>query len=79
MIEVFRQHLLVAWSRAARSLDANRRRFSTFTARAVGAAITVPFLATPARAVVRARVAARHTLGYQKAEHIRRGRGSARL
>ena len=63
MIEAFRQYLSAAWSRAARSFDVNRRRSSTFGAGAVGAAIAVPVLATPARLGAPAPVAHPQTSG----------------
>ena len=72
MIEAFRQYLSAAWSRAARSFDVNRRRSSTFGAGAVGAAIAVPVLATPARVGARAPVAPRPTRGYRDTEQTRR-------
>jgi hypothetical protein len=79
MIEAFRHHLSRALSRAARSLDANRRRFLTFGASAASAAIAVPVLATPARIVVRPPVATRQMLGYRETEHVRHYYATARL
>jgi len=70
MMEAFRRHLSEAWSRAARSLAANRRRYSRFDAGAVGAAIGVPVVATRARVVVRAPVATR-TIRYRDMEQMR--------
>lgn len=60
MIEAFRQHLSVAWSRAVRSLHANRGLLLMF-GKDVRAAIAMPVLPTPARVVVRAPVATRQT------------------
>ena len=80
MIEAFRQHLSAAWSCAARSLDATRRRFLTFGAGAIGcAAIAAPVRATPARVVARAPVATRQTLGYRETEQTRRHCATTRL
>ncbi|HEX6792536.1 MAG TPA: formate dehydrogenase [Casimicrobiaceae bacterium] len=79
MIETFRQYLSTAWSHAARALDANRRRFMTFSAGAVGAVVAVPVFATPARVVARAPAATRQTLGYRETDHIRHYYRSARL
>jgi len=73
MIKGFRQHLSAAWSCAARSLDVNRRRSSTFGAGAVGAAIVVPVLVPPARVVDHAPV------GYRETEHMRRYCATTRL
>ncbi len=79
MIEAFRQYSSTAWSHVARSLDANRRRFMTFGAGAVGALIAVPVLATPARVVARAPAATRQTLGYRETDHVRHYYRSTRL
>ena len=79
MIEAFHHHLSAALSRAARSLDANRRHFVTFGAGAVGAAIAMPVLAAPARVVVRPPVAARQMMGYRETEHVRHYYATARL
>lgn len=79
MIHAFRQYLSVAWSCAARSLDASRRRFLTFSAGAAGAVIAVPVLASPARVVARAPVATRQTLRYRETDHIRHYYQSTRL
>ena len=79
MIEAFRQHLSAAWSRAARSLDARRRRLLTFGTGAVGTAIAQPFRTPPALVVARTPVATRQTLGYRTTERIRRPCGTPRL
>jgi hypothetical protein len=79
MIKAFRQHLSAARSCAARSFDANRRRYLAFDAGAVGAVIAVPVLATPARVVARAPVAPRQLRGYRETEHMRRYYATTRL
>ena len=79
MSKAFRQRLSVAWSYAARSFDANRRRHLTFDAGAVGAVIAVPVLATPARVVASAPVAPRQLSGYRETEHMRRYYATTRL
>ena len=79
MIEAFRQYLSTAWSCVARSLDANRRRFLTFSSGAVGALVAAPILATPPRVVARAPATARRALGYRETEHIRHYYRSTRL
>ena len=79
MIEAFSRHLSAAWTRATRSLHANRRRFLTFGAGAVGAAIAVPVLATPVRVVARAPVSPRQLPGYRETEHMRRYYATTRL
>jgi hypothetical protein len=79
MIEAFHQYLSTALSRVARSLDANRRRFLTFGAGAVGAAIAVPALARPARVVARPPVAAHRPIGYRETEHTRHYYATTRL
>ena len=79
MIEAFPHRLSAALSRAARSLDANRRRFLTFGAGTVSAAIAVPVLATPARVVARPPVATRQMPGYRETGHMRHYYATARL
>jgi len=79
MIKTLHHDLSVALSRAARSLDTQRRRFLTFGAGAVSAAIAVPVLATPALVVVRSPVATRQMLGYRETEHVRRYYATTRL
>jgi hypothetical protein len=79
MIRAFRQYLSAAWSCAARSFDANRRRYLTFDAGAVGAVIAVPVLATPARVVARAPVVSKQPPGYRETEHMRRYYATTRL
>ncbi len=79
MIEAFHHYLSTAWSCAARSLDANRRRFLTFSADAVGAVVAAPVVATLARVVARVPAETRQTLRYRETEHIRHHYRSTRL
>lgn len=79
MIKAFHHHLSSALSRAARSLDANRRGLPTFGAGALGAAVMVPVLATPSPVLARSPVATREMLGYRETDHTRHYYATARL
>jgi len=79
VIQAFQHHLSSALSRAARSIDANRRRFLTFGGSAIGAAIVVPVRATAARVVAQPHVATCQMLGYRETRHVRHYYSTARL
>ena len=73
MIETLHHPLSIALSRAARWLDAGRRRFLAFGPDAVGAAIALPVVATPALVAVRVPVTTR-----PMRDHFRAARAVAR-
>ena len=79
MIDAFQHHLSAAWSRAARSLDAHRRRFLMFGAGAASAAIAVPILARPAAIVSTTPAVQRRLPGYRETEHVRHYYATTRL
>ena len=79
MIKTLHHHLSAALSRAARSLDANRRRFLALGASGVSTFIAMPVLATPVLAVRRPSVEARAIRGYRESDHVRRYYATARL
>jgi hypothetical protein len=79
MIDVLHHHLTAAWSRAARSLDANRRRFLMIGASAASALGAVPVLARPAVIVARPLTSRRQSQGYRETGHVRRYYATTRL